>query len=52
MVSCYDCEHLGIRCLGIVPPVEYRDRVDEYCRRFDVVQFRHELYKTTGTSRL
>jgi len=52
MVSCYDCEHFGTRCNGIVPPMEYRDRIDEYCKMFKVVQWRHELYKRGGVSRL
>lgn len=52
MVSCYDCEHFGIRCLGIVPPTHLKDRVNEYCAMFRVVQWRHELYKPSGKSLL
>jgi len=52
MVSCYDCEHFGVHCLGIVPPREYRDTIDHYCTMFKVVQWRHELYKSTGHSLL
>jgi hypothetical protein len=52
MVSCYDCEHFGTRCRGVVPPIEYRDRIDEYCRYFTVVSWRGELYKPGGESRI
>ncbi|MGQ9587600.1 MAG: hypothetical protein ACUVT7_04375 [Thermoplasmata archaeon] len=52
MVSCYDCEYFGTDCLGIVPPIKYRDRIDEYCKKFKSVQYRHELYKPDGRSRL
>ena len=50
MVSCYDCERFGISCLGIVPPMEYKDRVHEYCTMFKAVWWRHELYKPSGKS--
>jgi len=52
MVSCYDCEHFGVRCLGIVPPMDFRDRIDQHCAMYRVVQWRHELYKPGGQSRL
>jgi hypothetical protein len=52
MVSCYDCEHFAVRCLGIVPPLSFRDRIDDYCKMYKAVQWRHELYKPSGVSRL
>ena len=52
MVSCYDCEHFAVRCLGIVPPIRFRDRIDNCCKMYKVVQWRHELCKSTGVSRL
>jgi len=52
MVSCYDCEHFGTACKGIVPPMEYRDRMDEFCRKFVELRFRDQLYKPDGASRL
>ena len=52
MVSCYDCEHFGTECRGIVPPIEYRDRIDQYCKNFKVVKWRSELYKPGGESRI
>jgi len=52
MVSCYDCEHFGIYCKGVVPPIEFRDRIDEFCDRFAVVRWRGELNKGDGQSRI
>jgi hypothetical protein len=52
MVSCYDCEHFGIKCAGIVPPIEFRDRIDEYCSLFTMVSWRDEMYKPAGTARM
>ncbi len=52
MVSCYDCEHFGTKCSGIVPPIEHRDRIDEYCDRFTVISWRDQLYKPEGRSRI
>jgi len=52
MVSCYDCEHFGTKCNGIVPPIEYRDRIDEYCDKFTVISWREQLYKPAGKSRM
>ncbi|HIH00980.1 TPA: hypothetical protein HA259_02695 [Thermoplasmata archaeon] len=52
MVSCYDCDLFGTKCRGIVPPIEYRDRIDQYCANFKVVGWRSELYKPGGVSRI
>jgi hypothetical protein len=52
MVSCYDCEHFATKCRGFVPPMEYRNRIDEYCVNFSVVEWRRELYKPGGESRI
>jgi len=52
MVSCYDCDHFGTKCNGIVPPIEFRDRVDEYCAKFKVIGWREQLYKPAGRSRM
>ena len=52
MVSCYDCDHFGTRCKGILPPMEYRDRIDEYCENFKVVGWRGELHKPSGETRI
>jgi hypothetical protein len=52
MVSCFDCEHFGTQCRGIVPPIEYRDRVDEFCANFVVVAWRDEMYKPAGATRV
>jgi hypothetical protein len=52
MVSCYDCEHFGTACKGIVPPIEFRDTVNEYCAKFLVVPWRSEMYKPEGRTRM
>lgn len=52
MASCYDCDRFGTECRGIVPPMEYRGRVHEYCRLFKEVPWRGELYKPGGSSRI
>lgn len=52
MVSCYDCDRFGTECKGVVPPTEFRDRVDEYCRLFKAVSWRQEMYKPGGSSRI
>jgi hypothetical protein len=52
MVSCYDCELFGIECKGVVPPMEFRNRIHEYCEHFKVVAWRKELFKPGGTSRI
>jgi hypothetical protein len=52
MVSCYDCDLFGIGCCGIVPPMGYKDSVDEFCSRYLVVPWRGELYKPSGEARL
>lgn len=52
MTSCYDCEHFGIGCKGIVTPMAFKDRVDEFCRNFREVKWRDQLYKTSGTTML
>ncbi len=52
MVSCYDCEHFGIGCSGIVPPIEYKDTIDELCPNFVMVPWRRHLYKPSGETRL
>jgi len=51
MVSCYDCENFGTKCTGIVPPLESKDRIDEYCRLFRVLPWRVELYEPSGSAR-
>jgi hypothetical protein len=52
MVSCYDCDHFGTLCRGIVPPIEYRNTIDQYCENFKVVKWRSELYKPGGETRI
>lgn len=52
MVSCYDCDLFGTRCTGIVPPLEYRDRIDRYCAFFRIVPWRADMYKPEGTARI
>lgn len=52
MVSCYDCDHFGTVCRGILPPTEYRDTIDKYCENFKVVAWRQELYKSSGETRI
>ncbi|MDH3364569.1 MAG: hypothetical protein OEM29_00970 [Thermoplasmata archaeon] len=52
MVSCYDCDHFGTRCRGILPPMKYRDTIDEYCENYKVVEWRRELYKPGGETRI
>ena len=32
MYTCYDCDHFGTDCEGIIPPDEYRNKVEEYCK--------------------
>ena len=48
MVSCYDCEHFGSKCNGIVPPMEFRDCTDEFCALFAMASWRTEMYKPQG----
>ena len=52
MVSCYDCELFGTDCPGIVPPIEYRDRIHDYCRRYKAVGWRRGMHKPDGRTRL
>ena len=52
MVSCYDCEEFGTRCAGIVPPLEFKDRIDALCPLFRVLPWRDELYKPSGSARI
>ncbi len=52
MVSCYDCDRFAIECRGIVPPIEYRDCVHEYCRLFKAHSWKDELYKPGMSSRI
>ncbi len=52
MVSCYDCDRFGIECKGILPSMEYRDRIDEYCKRYKQVPWRDQLYKSGGSPRI
>lgn len=52
MVSCYDCDHFGTHCKGILPPMEYRDRIDAYCENFKIVGWRSELHKPSGETRI
>jgi|GEM_PF-2330965 len=52
MVSCYDCDRFGTECRGIIPPMEYRDRMDEYCRLFKAHTWQSELYKPSMSSRI
>ncbi len=50
MTSCYDCEHFGIECRGIVPPMDFKDRVNELCRRFEELRWHDQLYKPAGST--
>jgi hypothetical protein len=52
MVSCYDCEHFGGKCNGIVPPMEFRDCMDESCALFVMASWRTEMYKPRGKVRI
>ena len=52
MVSCWDCEHFGTACRGIVPPIEFRDCVNEYCAKFLMVAWHNEMYKSEGRTRM
>ena len=52
MVSCHHCELFCTRCNGIVPPMEYRDMIDQYCPLFTVVAWRTERYKPEGRARI
>jgi len=52
MVSCYDCDRFGTECKGVVPPMEFRDRIHEYCKNYKAVSWRDELYKSGGSSRI
>ena len=44
MISCYDCGNFGTKCTGIVPPLEFKDRIDGYRRLFRVLPWRDEIY--------
>ena len=50
MTFCYDCDHFGIGCRGIVPPMEFKDRLDEFCRWFEELSWRDQLYKPAGST--
>ncbi len=52
MVSCYGCDRFGTECRGILPPIEYRDSIDEYCRLFKPHSWQDELYKPGMKSRI
>ncbi len=52
MVSCWDCEYFGTKCQGVVPPIEYRDKIDQYCAKFKVISWRGQMYKPEGRARM
>jgi len=52
MTSCYDCEHFGAGCKGIVPPMQFKDRIGEFCRNFTELKWRDQLYKPSGSTLL
>jgi hypothetical protein len=36
----------------MIPPIPFRDTIGDYCAMFQIVQWRHELYKSAGCSRI
>jgi hypothetical protein len=52
MYTCYDCEHFGPDCEGIIPPDEFRNKVEKFCERFLIIAWRREMFKDGGRKRL
>jgi hypothetical protein len=52
MYTCYDCEHFGTDCEGVIPPDKFRNRVEEFCKRFVLISWRKDMFKDGGSKRL
>ena len=52
MYTCYDCDLFGTKCEGIIAPMEYRNKLEEYCTRFVLIKWRKDMFKDTGHKRL
>jgi hypothetical protein len=52
MYTCYDCEKFGNGCQGMIPPSKYRNNLEDYCKKFEMVAWRKEMFKEGGTGRL
>jgi hypothetical protein len=42
----------GNGCDGAIPPMEYRNDLENYCKKFILVRWRKEMFKDSGESRL
>jgi hypothetical protein len=52
MYTCYDCELFGAGCEGMIPPEEYRNNIENFCKKFKLVRWRMDMFKDSGTRRL
>jgi hypothetical protein len=52
MYTCYDCELFGTSCDGLIPPMEFRNKLEEFCKKFVLIKWRNDMFKDTGTKRL
>jgi hypothetical protein len=52
MYTCYDCERFGNGCDGMIPPMEFRNTLEKFCERFLLVEWRRDMFKDAGKSRL
>lgn len=52
MYTCYDCEYFGSRCEGMIPPMEFRNNLENYCNKFVLNKWRKDMFKDSGTKRL
>lgn len=52
MYTCYDCDLFGTRCEGLIPPMEFRNKLEKYCKRFILIKWRKDMFKDAGTKRL
>ena len=52
MYTCYDCNLFGNGCKGLLPPIEYRNKLEEYCHKFQLVPWRDDMFKPAGKTRI
>ena len=52
MYTCYDCDWFGNGCDGTIPPAEYSNDMENYCKKFVLVKWRRDMFKDSGKDRL
>lgn len=52
MYTCYDCELFGTKCEGFIPSMKYRNKLEDYCKRFVLISWREDMFKDSGRKRL